>query len=43
MPAGRSNRDRDVLITMVRRVGNEFDCEWQIHRRQAKGARLKKE
>lgn len=43
MPAGLSNRDRDVLITMVRRVGNEFDCEWQSRRRQARGARLKTE
>ena len=43
MPAGLSNRDRDVLITMVRRVGNEFDCEWQPRRRQARGARLKTE
>ncbi len=32
-PAGLSSRDRDVLLTMVRRVGNEFDCEWRLHRR----------
>jgi hypothetical protein len=37
MLAGLSNRDRDVLITMVRRVGNEFDCEWRLRRRQARG------
>ena len=33
-PAGLSSCDRDVLLTMVRRVGNEFDCQWKLYRRQ---------
>ena len=43
MPAGLSTRDRDVLITMVRRVGNEFDCEWKSRQRQSKVPRVKAE
>jgi hypothetical protein len=41
MPAGLSTRDRDVLIAMVRRVGNEFDCEWKPRRRKSKVPRVK--
>ena len=43
MPAGLSTRDRDVLITMVRRVGNEFDCEWKSRRRRSNVRRMKAE